>query len=404
MVKKHLLFLGFQAKTTIRILPLLLLCTLIFGCLSGALAYAGGKLLDSGDKGPMQIKVAAVVPENDPLVKLGLDTVKHMDSLKNICQIVTTDKSSALRMLQNNEVALALLLPPGFVDGIMDGTNLPATVYLPENSGLETMLFCSVIDAGSNTLAYVQSGIYAVDDLLRAHGKDSYVADAESWLNDFYMQYALNRNTFFQAEAVSSTGDVSMAGFFISSGVLLVMLLCGMSVTEVFASRKNSLMESLRIHGISPAFLRFGEFLSVTLLFFVLFQGMALLAGVTIDPDFIPDSISEVLAFLLLCGGISAFLMFLSCLGDSPMIHIVLLFLLSAVMLYAAGRIIPAAFLPSGVEAAGSRTPAAYWGHLLESIFYGKLQAVDLCMTSFYGVLFFCLSIVITVAKRRKNA
>lgn len=404
MDKKHVLYLFFQIRSTLKTIPKLLISAIIFSLIIAMAGYSGSKVYQDKNSSSISISVAAVVDKEDPWISMGLDLLDQMESIKSVCTIIQTDKESARQLLQEGKVAAVIILPPGFVDGIMNGENFPATIMLPVNADMETLLFCSVLDAGANTLAYVQSGIYAVDDLLWAHGHGDAIADAEDYLNDFYMKYTLNRGGFFEPDMVSATGAISMQGYFICSGILFIMLLCGLTITDVFSGKKQALMESLRVHGISKFYLRLSEFLSVTLLFTLLFGVVAVLAGIFYDSAFFFESPAAFGAFLLVVASVVSFLMFLSCVADSGLVSTLLIFLFATAMMYAGGRIIPSAFLPDSISKIGIYLPVTAWCNLLESVFYSQLRHQDLWMAFLYTAGFFGISILVTYRKGRKQA
>ncbi len=403
MVKKHLLFLGFQLKSTLRIIPRLVLCMIIFGVITCAAGYCGNKILNDNASSPVQIKVAAVMPDDDSRIALGFKVVQSMDSLSSFCTFVPADMDSALAMMDRGEVVAVAVIPEGFVNGIMYGDNIPATVIMPENAGLETLIFCNVIDAGGHSLAYVQSGIYAVDDLLWAYNQDAAIADAENYLNDYYTRYALNRAGFFKSQVISATGNISALGYYLCSGIILIILLCAITAGDCFASYKPVVMESLKINRISKGYIRLSEFAAVTTVFAMLFGGLILAAGLSFASSYINLSLTGALAYLLLVASLVSFIMCLCTMADSGLVSTLLIFLLTAGMLYVCGRIVPDSYLPDAAARIGRLLPVKHWCELLESILFGRIRFSQISAVLGYTLGFVGLSIGITVIKGRER-
>ncbi|MGN1188024.1 MAG: ABC transporter permease, partial [Lachnospiraceae bacterium] len=174
---RHLIYFKLQLKSALLCIPKLIAGTLLFSCIAVLIGYAGSKTLYHNDS-LFYFRVAAVLPENDPLVNIGFNMLTGMNSLKDYCEFIRTDEDNAKELLERGEVYGIVYIPQGFVEDIMNGKNTPAQILLSGSSGIETALFRSVLNAGSNTLAYVQSGIYALYDTYSRFGVSSLIADA----------------------------------------------------------------------------------------------------------------------------------------------------------------------------------------------------------------------------------
>lgn len=403
MVKKHFLFLFFQIKSAFSILPRLIICSVIFGAIAVSVAFCGNQILNKDSKSPVKIVVAAVLPENDPDVKTGFQIVSNMESLSSICSFISTDKDTALKMLSDNEISAIIEIPPGFVDDLMYGRNTPATIILPENSGFDNLVIKSVIDAGAQSLSASEAGIYAVLDFLEDRDYNEEAVTADKVLFEYYLKYTFNRGSFFKHEMVSATGNSTLTGFYLASGTVFIMLLCGMAATGYFSNRPAAVTDSLKISGISKGYMRLSEYAGITLMFFILFGIIIGVCTFTPLSGFISMNLTGILSFLVLTCSVISFIMFLCCLADSGFVSNLLIFLLSSVMLFAGGRIIPGAYLPVLLERIGMYFPAYSWCNLAESMFLGIFNSKALCSSLFFGVIFFAGSILITLIKGNEH-
>lgn len=401
MLKKHLLLLFFQIKSTLRSMPRLIICTVIFAAAVIALGICGNAILGRSMENTVTVKVAAVIPEGDSDIALAFNLIANMDSLKSVCEFETLDIDTALAKLDKGELSAIIQIPEGFIDSLMYGSNTPGNVIIPENAGMESMLFCSLIGAGAQFLSYSEAGIYAVGDLLRLHDFSSSVSSAQDSLYDYYIAYTLNRGNFFKPEPVSATGNLSAAGYYICSGTVLMLLLCGMTVADRFSNRPAAVMESLRASRISKAYIRLSELVGVTLMFFILFAALLLAAGGSFASEYIELTAGGIFIFLVLTASVTSFIMFLCCVADSGLVSVLLMFLSSALMMYASGRIVPSSYLPPAVERIGRLLPTYGWCRLTESITAGEINAHALIMTVGYGLAFTAVSIISTVIKGR---
>lgn len=92
-MRRHISYLFLQFKSALRLLPKLLLGSIVFAFLAFCIGYAGVKSLGSGNH--LFFKVAAILPENDALVSIGFNMLTGMDGLKDYCEFITTDEASA---------------------------------------------------------------------------------------------------------------------------------------------------------------------------------------------------------------------------------------------------------------------------------------------------------------------
>lgn len=374
MIKKHLLFLLFQLRAVSKALPRLAICTLVLALIVFVAGYCGNITLNEKETF-VSIDVAIVMPDDDDRLNLGYSFLENLDSLNEVCTFHDMEMEEAKKALENNEVSVIIEIPVGFVDGIIYGDNVPATLITREDAGFETLLFCAILTSGCSTVSYTQAGIYSVSDLLREYGHNDYVSDAEKQLNTFYLKYALNRGYFFNNQSTSATGDVSTVGYYVASGIILLTLLCGLTMNRYFSSHPESVLQALKRCGINNAYIRLTELLSISGCFYALFGTIILIAGLTVGRDVFNLSFGGFIMLFVVILSIVSFLMFINSLTQNKLAATLITFLFTALMLYMCGRILPVAFLPEGVVALGRALPAYYWGKSLEGCLFGGLTA-----------------------------
>ena len=403
MIKKHLLFAFFQIKSTFRAIPRLILCTAVFSLAVVIMGLCGNKLLNEASDRTVNINVAAVMPEGDASVALGFQVISSMDSLRSMCRFVAMDRDEALEALKAGEISAIIEVPENFVDDLMYGENTPVTITIPESAGMETLIFRSMMTAGAKSLATSESGIYAVTDLLRTYGFNDYVTASQDELFDFYMKYAFNRGYFYDNEIVSATGQTSTIGYYICTGLILMLLLCAMVTVDRFSNRPAAVMESLKTGGISKIYVKLCEYAGVVLMLFALFGVIAAVCSHTIASDYINITGKSIAVLLLVTASIGSFVMFICCISDCGLVSILLLFLTGAFMLYAGGRIVPGSYLPETMEKIGNLLPAHSWCSLIESVFYKTVDTTALLITAGYTALFIVAGITATIIRGRER-
>lgn len=222
-MKAGFLYFKLQCKKYIMILPVILAESLLFSLLIGLLALTAVKLLGQGSSFA-QIKVGVVSREEESVTELLVRFVEGMDSFEESCSFVRMEEQEAYEALEKGELYAAVILPEGVLDGILNGTNIPAKVVLSRAcSELETAVFEEVAGAGGRMLSVAQAGIYAADDLCLEMGRSDLIAEAEAYLNEAYLDYALGRTSIFELEEVAATGKVGLLSYY-GVSMLLVFL------------------------------------------------------------------------------------------------------------------------------------------------------------------------------------
>ena len=401
MFKKHMLYLLFQVKSSIRVVPRLLICTIIVTAVVAVAGICGNTMLNSGDKA-VNAKIAIVLPEDDATLLPAFQIVAKMGSISSIASFVPTKEETAIQYLEEGKVAAAVIIPENFISDIINGKNTPARIIIPKNAGIESMLFCTTIDAGSRSVALAQTSVYAVADLYEKYGiSDEDYEIANEYLNNQNISFALRRAGFYNTIVTSSTGTSSSAGYYIASGFVFMLLLCSLSVIGAFSNNPPAIMESLKINRISKGYIRISEFISVGLIFCLLFGGTTLIASLTFAKSIIHMNFIGFLCLLLLIFSVISYIMLICSMTDSGLISTLLIFLTSVAMLYACGRILPSVYLPQTVATVGEYLPVRHWCRLFESLSTGKTEMYSLLYTIFSGIAFVAASIGITALRGR---
>lgn len=396
MVKKHLLFLFLQIKASVSFIPRFIICSIILAVTAGAVGICGTKLMNEDTSG-VHVNVAVVLPENDTLLHLAFKIYAAMDSMSSIASFKTVAGSDeALTMVSDGTVSSAVILPEGFLDAVMEGTPVNPHIILPSDAGIETLIFSSILDAGSRSLAYSQAVTRALADLVESHDMGPVVlAESAAYSSDLTTHYSMARTEFYNIIRLSATGEASSTDYYFATAVVLLMLLSGMSVTGIFTVRAS------KINGISDTYTCFCQYAAASFLFIVLFGAITLIGGrLTVGSSF-TVSFNGILSFLIMALSITAFTAFLCTAADSGLISTLLIFLSAVIMIYACGRIMPSVFLPETVARIGSYLPVKHWCSLCESAVYGRIYLPSAIYSVVSGIIFLSASIGIFHLKGR---
>ena len=402
MNKRRLLFFGFKLKSAFSLIPTIIITFLLAGALLSFVAFAGIMAADSDSSGSFTTVNAAVAMDTeDSTLNLALSLVTQMDSFKDICSIRATSYDEAMNLLKSGEVSLVVVIPDNFIDGIEYGENPPADVIYSVKSGIETLLFAGLIEAGSHSIAYVEAGIYAVDRLYLSHGLSDEIINAENELTDIYMGYTLNRTSFFHYKTASSTGNVDTLCYYIASAILGLMCILTISCVGIFSKNSASLIELYKFSGISDIYVKFCEFISVFLVFVLLFTIPYTIAGIFCAYPSL--NITGFFMLLLLIFSVISFMFFICRLVNSNQVSMLLIFFLTVLMLYACGRIVPLAYIPNVFSSVGRWLPAYGWGELAERALTGEAQGGFIVHALIWDAVFLLTGQIIGTLKGRSR-
>lgn len=391
-MKRTLILWKLELKRTIKLLPAMLLEAALLFAILGAVAYGASKFLYR-DSPILQITIAVIEEEENPLTNLAMQYIQGMESIAASCQFLVVSKEEGFSMLQEGKAAAALVLPGGMIDGIMNGNNVPVQVYFPEHAGIESALLKELTDAGVQMLRVAQAEIYGIYDTAKNYGALEQLSVLEGEIDRFNLAFALERLALFQVQEVSATGNLSFLQYGIASGVVFFLLLLGMACYPVMQSYPAVLQEQFLRQGISIGRQCIGKWLcgvcSMGIGFFSLFLMIKGLSGAFGYTAWMPEigiGQSIVCVVILLCA--TTFIYFIFQLADNTTAAILLLFFLSVVMVYCSGGFLPSVFLPEAVQKIGRILPTAYLIEAVGSLYLGKMPGrtivVLLCYTAFF--------------------
>lgn len=408
-MRKYWMLLKLQIKAAWLSLPKILAGTALFALLM-ALAAAGGTwLAKMGGGQEAQMQVAVVLPEQDNeenrYVRMAFEFLGEIETVKSVCRFEPVyGEQETIRALQEGNYTAVVVIPEKFISGIMNGQNTPARIIF-EKSGVNTSssLFREMVRAGAADLSTAQAGIYAVDDVCRMFlGSKNAVAVSEEFLNNQYFSYALDRNIYFEVQDVSAQGSLSTIQFYVSSALVLLFLLCGITCVELLKPDSPVLAAQLKRRGIPHGVNPFFKTAGVTAILFVLFGTVYLiLALATIRYPAVGTVIGlsgkngAVLSVLSGLGGL--FVLLFTVFSMAAMIYqitgrtvsgVLLLFILSVVMMFASGCFLPASMLPPAAAQIGGMLPTAWFFKLCGQILTGTVQLGCIGVNLLYLLIF----------------
>lgn len=386
-MKKYALLLFLQIKSAFLSIPKMFATSIIFAGLVGLLGFAGTNLL-YGNSGPTPMNVALVIPENGKeYSKIAFSFLYEIETVSNYCTFIEMNEEKAFADLKTGNVDAIILLPDNFVEHIMNGTNTPAQIILPK-SGLTSSspLFRELVKSGVSDLSVAQAGIYAIDDLCLKYGLKNELGNIEWRINESYLSYALNRDIYYEKQTLSSTGSMTLVQFYVRTGIVLLLMLSAISCISFLQNDPLVFSNALTRIGISSVYSQFCKSFSISVIYFL--------------PIAIICLYFRIFNLPLLLLGIYCIFVFsqtILCFSDNTLSSVLALFILSLVMMFVSGSIIPSSFLPGAFKTLGAFMPTTYFLRLWQDVLCNTISITNILLCLLICVL--CLLIQNVVAK-----
>ncbi len=390
-----------QLKRAGRLYPAVLLITALTMCvilLVGIMAL--GSFTHSEDK--QKINIGIVGDISDSYLGVGVFALKNMDSSRFSISFLEMDETAARHALEAREITGYIQVPDEFIDGIINGENVPATfVTYGGPEGFGSVLTGEITGTVSDLVAECQRAMYAMQDLAGAKGETEELWDKVKTLNIEYIDFILSRTETYGVESLGIADAVSMGGYYICGVLVFFILLWGISAGRFFTGRNIGMQKQLASRGMGAMGQILCEYYAYFLVTFFTLWIVSLVAGAAAAKSDFGIRELEGASFFSPMGfflkGIPVFLMltamqvFLYELTSSSVSALLLQFLAALGMGYLSGCLYPITFFPVALQRLGGVLPAGVgFSYLRQSLYTvpdgGTWMALALYTALFLGL------------------
>ena len=133
-MRTYMMYLLLTGKRLLRQLPYFLAGLAVMVLLVGMAAFSASKVL-YGETSLKKIEVGVVLPEDDALSEKITKMIASLDSVESLCDFSYLEHDEAFQKMKSGELQAVFEVPSGMARGILDGTNQPATIWFPNESG-----------------------------------------------------------------------------------------------------------------------------------------------------------------------------------------------------------------------------------------------------------------------------
>ena len=393
-----------EIKRVLRFLPQIVVGALALCFIIGIISFSASKVLyERKDKN--KVNIAVSMPEDEKSAKFMFSILKDMKSIKENCNFVQVNNEKvAYKMVEEGEAYGAIIIPKHFVSDIMDGTNTPATVLLPNKSSIEAMLIKDLIDGGTKSLASAQAGIYAITYEYEEVYHERLTKALQDSINIKYFDYTLARESYFNHKEILSTGELTTIEYYICSGLVFFMLLLGIVFSKALSPSNDAFYEKLKSYRISEEIIILTRIISAFVVYMIIaISGFCIYVGISkyLGTDIVIFKIRDylLLLFVILC--VVSFIVCIFTITESQISGSLLLFISILVMNFISGGFIPTVFLPKPIQSLAPYMLTNVLSKQIGNIFLGEFDIKGLLSASEILIgMYVVTSIIVTIKER----
>lgn len=398
-MKKKLKIFLLQIKLAFKSLPVILLGMSCFAGLIFLMAFAGSKLISGGQE-TSKMNVALVVNDDSSIMDMAISFVLQEDIVEEMCNLQEMTEEEALAALEKGEVIGVLIVPPDYLAGILNGANIPARIILANaGDGSQSAVFREMIDSAITDIATAQSAIYAISDLCHVTGIGN-AGESMNYLNSTLLLYALGRNEYYDVDVISEVGDLPVVYFYVAGGIILLLMFSGIICGEMLKKEGEALTISLKRMGISIRLLAVAKLIGVSVTFSIILMAAYLIAAVK---GVFSISFGALAGIVIIVFAVFSINLLIFQVTDDKAVGALVNFIVTVLMMFLSGNIIPKIFLPEIVNSIGSLMPTGRLVNLCGQVLMGSVQVKELLACGGYGILFVMVTMICLRMQDRKK-
>ncbi len=323
------------------------------------------------------IRVGMVIDEDDEKIKMITKIVATMESVESICEFVYVNEDEAKKLLAEDALSVAIVLPENFYEDVDSGYNTPVTVYISGNTSLNQRVFQELLTDGVSLLRTSEAGVYSVLSVAREYPAELSRKKIGNVISEIYIEEAFYRGRIFASDVYSALGEMDLYQYYFVSAITIFLLMSGLNYSFLYRKRTRAVEDKLKISGVGA--------LQVSVIKVIVMGNLLWLlnAGIYAAGCIISDKMS--LNFLLFDGRTLLYLI-PQCLAIAAYFHMlyslsgkngqgaVVIFAANIFMILCSGSVIPVAYLPAVAGKIGKALPLTLWNQYGAEAVFGQIN------------------------------
>lgn len=392
-------FLQTEYKRAAVRLPGILLKAAIPVCIAGMAVFCMQKWFRDVPVQKMKIGFSA---EESAYMDYGLRFVEGMDSVNAYVKFEKTKEQAGKEAVRDGSLQALLVLPENTVEGILNGNNVQARLYLADKTDWQGLMLEALLQAGVGSLQTAQGEIYALGRL--AGDREIGAEQMQSLYNDVdaaNLKLYLNREQYFRTRRLSRTDNEGIVNYYGSSLLALYFLLTGLFFST-YLLRENTQEKIIAGRMGIPVGIQLAArfcvlFTGTVCLGIPVLWGMTRLPGAAVTVSLSVPTVGTVLCGLL---AVSAWTILLSCFTEKKSVFPLPVLLGTAILGYGAGCVIPTALQPLIMQKAARYNTVWYLKKAFLSLLSGNTEGCGKAAGILIGTAVLCMGFAILYKKK----
>ena len=383
-----------QLKRLLRmVLPVLLVASVLFGCL--ALAYRAVVSLDDDSQEQRKLQVGVVGATGDTYLELGMMALTTFDSSRFALSFEEMEEVQAEQAMRRGEIVAYVVIPEEFMDEVMRGHIIPLKYVSTVGAvGLVSLLKDEITHIVENIMIETQKGIYGAGNAAQSVGSSPSVA-----INDIsleYVDFIFARSKIYRISELGAMDGLGLEEYLLSGFCVVLLLLVCLVFAPMMVRRDLSINRVLTANNRKVLWQVVCDF-SVYLL--GIFGIILVLLVVAVSAGWIDLTAGVCIQWILVVFALGAMSFLLYELTSNLISGVLLQFFVSLALCLVSGCLYPTSFFPDSVQRLSVFLPTGLARIQLAESFAGNMNAAGIAALLGYGVFFFAVAFMVRKAK-----
>ncbi len=271
-----------QIKRFMRMLPFALTITVVL-FLGLTLIFGSFLKMSEEDANNQTFKIGISGDTDNRFFQLGKNALETFDSSRYSMAFVEMDEDQARSQLEKGEIAAYVVIPNGFVESALSGEiNTIKYVTSSGSVGLVSIFKNEITKVIEEILVCSQKGVFGLENALDDNGHEELVGKHINTINIEYIDLIINRGEMYSVEELGVSGGLSLTEYLLCGLAVLFVFIIGLPYVGLFVKKDMSLQCVVSAKGYGYKKQILSEVLSYTIILFLMFVAVLLLAFIGI--------------------------------------------------------------------------------------------------------------------------
>lgn len=318
-----------------------------------------------------KIKVGYYIPEDDDQKynNFAINMLQDMNSIKSTAMLIQVDTENAgHEMLEKGEILYLIVVPDNFFSSILDGTNKRLDIYVKDNSTISAYIANELFLSYARYLSVAQAGIYSFLDTMWAHDVSNENINAlQKNVNMTFVNRSLSKDSSIETIIATSEGSFTLLQHYLAVAVMLTLFFSAFVLMPYLQGYGPGLQKRLSSHKLNNSHIFLSNFICTLPLIYIGFV-LSFIAVSIVTKTFNPIGLVASIPALIL---ISLIINIISSLSNSIFSANMLTLVITIVLAYIGGGILPSAMLPNAIQSLSNYLPGEFIINNLAAAIFG---------------------------------